>query len=216
MHISEEVYEARYGWSRRAVTTVVYGLLFTVALALIDPGAPASLGGVPLPFPMLVVQLVGLPLFGLGGLLTAYNASTRKVTLRVDAAGVLLGGHPLRYAATTAFVPWSEISGVELWIHRSKAGVRTVTVPYVGIHRLPGSPRLPRHSLVPRRRAAADTDASATTEPSVALTAMAAELRSASRTVNGGPLDTERLLAAVRRHAPWVTIVVDPEFAAKR
>ncbi|MFF0106325.1 hypothetical protein [Streptomyces hirsutus] len=86
----------------------------------------------------LYARLLGLPLFGVGGLLMAYVALSGKVAFRVDGTGVLLGGSPARYRATTAHVPWGDITGVVLW--RRAAG--RSSVPWVGVTRREGAPAL--------------------------------------------------------------------------
>ncbi|MFB7329414.1 MULTISPECIES: hypothetical protein [unclassified Streptomyces] len=85
-------YQARYGWDLKTTGIVVFCAVFTAA-ALLLPGMP------------LLAQILGLPLFGGGGLFMAYGALSRKVAFRVDETGVLLGGSTARYKATTAHVP---------------------------------------------------------------------------------------------------------------
>ncbi|GAA2743502.1 hypothetical protein [Kitasatospora cinereorecta] len=188
-------YETRFGWNRRTTLTVAVSLLFVVVLLLMDPGENVRVAGIDLP--ALAIQIPGLLLFGAGGVLMVVNALSGKVALRVDRSGILLGGSPARYAATTVTVPWQDVVGVELWIQH----VGLQKLPYVGVHRRPGLP-----PLGGTRGGGVGT----------ALTGKPVELINASRAVNGWRLDTAALLAAVRRHAPEADIVVDPDFPAAR
>ncbi|WP_137994153.1 hypothetical protein [Streptomyces vilmorinianum] len=169
------VYRARYGWDRRTTGVVALSALFTVVLLL--PDMP------------LLGRILGLPLFGAGGLFLAYVAMSRKVAFRVDETGVLLGGNAARYRATTAHVPWADITGVVLW--RQRTG-RT-TVPYVGVARREGAPPLPGSG--PANRAVLEF-----------LTPVSADVAQASRAVVGWRLDKDRLLAAVTHFAPDVPV----------
>lgn len=58
-----------------------------------------------LPDVPLLGRILGLPLFGVGGLFMAYTSMSRKAAFRVDETGVLLGGNPARYKSTTIHVP---------------------------------------------------------------------------------------------------------------
>lgn len=170
------VYEARYGWDRRTVGILAICAAFTAALLL--PDMPLS------------ARVLGLPLFGGGGLFMAFVALSRKVAFRVDETGVLLGGSPARYRATTAHVPWSDVTGFVFW--RQTVGGGT-TLPYVGVTRREGSPALPGDG--PTARAVLG-----------ALVPVPPEVAMSSRAVNGWRLDRDRLAAAVAHFAPGVPV----------
>ncbi|MGF1426635.1 hypothetical protein [Kitasatospora sp. LaBMicrA B282] len=187
MSIIDEVYEARYGWTRRTVLVTAFAVLATVA-GLLAPGFSMPL------------RIAAVLLFGFGGGLMAYGAAGRKVALRVDGTGILLGGSPVRYAQTTVFVPWHEVAAVELWTQRLRGGHGVpLHLPYVGVHRIGGAPA----GAV--ARAVSGT-----------LTPVSAELVANSRAVNGWPFDTKAFTDAVARHAPQLQIRVAANFPAKR
>ncbi|MFD4140533.1 hypothetical protein [Streptomyces sp. NPDC058572] len=173
------VYEARFGWDRRTVGALTISVVFTAALVL--PGTP------------LLAQLLGIPLFAGGGLLMTLDSLTRKVALRVDGTGVLLGGAPLRHRSTTAHVPWADITAVVLW----QQAVQNSTMPWVGVARHDGTAPLPGPGQGPRARAAMRF-----LVPNVPV-----DVAMASRAVNGWRLDRARLAAAVDHFAPGVPVV---------
>ncbi|MER7759214.1 hypothetical protein [Streptomyces sp. NPDC097619] len=173
---SGPVYEARYGWDLRTVGVVAICAVFTVALLLLDT--------IP-----LFARVIGLPLFGGGGVLMAYSALSRRVAFRVDAVGVLLGGSPARYAATSALVPWADVTGLVLW-RQDAVGAK---LPYVGVTRRPGSPALPGDG--PKARAVL-----------AALVPVSADVAMSSRAVSGWRLDERRLAAAVEHFAPGTPV----------
>ncbi|MGW2559112.1 hypothetical protein ACWCXB_07660 [Streptomyces sp. NPDC001514] len=174
------VYEARYGFDRRTVAVLAVSALFCAA-ALI-PGADFSWR----------LQIATLVLFGGGGLLMTAGALTRKVAFRVDESGVLLGGSPLRYRATTVHVPWEDITAVVLWQQR----VPHATIPWIGVARPEGAPPLPGPGQGRFARAVGG-----------ALAPVPVDLLMASRAVNGWRLDKGRLAAAVAHFAPGTAIV---------
>lgn len=174
-------YVARYGWNRRSLG-VLAGCAGFCAAVLLVPDMPTALMAVTLGF------------FGSGALFTVIVASSRKVAFRVDETGVLLGGTPLRYTATTAHVPWEDIEALVLWRQRLP---HHQTMPYVGLARREGAPVLPGPGQGPKARALAGFVA-----PDVPL-----DVLMASRAVNGWRLDKERLTAAVTAFAPDVRIV---------
>ncbi|MFG2949363.1 hypothetical protein [Streptomyces adustus] len=181
MHDSEApVYEARYGFDRRTSTVLATAALFSVLLLVPSAGIPLGL------------RIVGLLLFGGGGVFMAIGALTRKTAFRVDATGILLGGSPVRYRATTAHVPWQDITAVVLW----QQTVPHAVVPWVGVARREGAPPLPGAGRGPIARSVGE-----------ALTPVSAELLRASRAVTGWRLDRSRLTAAVAYFAPGVQVV---------
>ncbi|MEU8219883.1 hypothetical protein AB0C47_29420 [Micromonospora taraxaci] len=72
-------------------------------------------------------------------LLRLVSALSRRVALRIDAAGVTLGQTPPWPSSSTAVVPWSDIEMVVLWTQQ----VRWTSIPYVGLQRRRGLPPLP-------------------------------------------------------------------------
>ncbi|MEU6533773.1 hypothetical protein ABZ869_31820 [Streptomyces sp. NPDC046928] len=170
------VYEARYGWDRRTVGILALCAVFTAALLL--PDIP------------LFARILGLPLFGGGGLFMAFGAMSRKVAFRVDGTGVLLGGSPARYGATTAHVPWSDVTGFVFWRQHLSGGA---SLPYVGVTRREGAPPLPGDG----RTARAVLSHLVPVPPEVAVS---------SRAVNGWRLDRARFAAAVAHHAPGLPV----------
>lgn len=169
------MYQARYGWDRKTAGLVALSVVFTAILLL--PDTP------------LIARILGLPLFGGGGLFLAFAASSRKVALRVDETGVLLGGSPARYAATTDHVPWGDITGVVLW----RQAVSGASLSHVGVSRREGAP--PLRGGGPRARAAVRF-----------LVPVPVEVALASRGVNGWRLDKDRLVTAVAHFAPDIAV----------
>ncbi|MDX3850366.1 hypothetical protein [Streptomyces sp. AK02-01A] len=172
------VYEARFGWDRKTAWTVALTAVFTACLLL--PDIP------------LYARLLGLPLFGGGGLFMAYSAMSHKVALRVDETGVLLGGNPARYESTTAQVPWEDIAAVVLWRQHSAA-----SIPYVGL-------ALHRHAALPPGSSQGRV-ARATLR--MLVPHLPADVVPASRPVSGWRLDKDRLTAAVAHFAPTIPVV---------
>ncbi|MFJ2264259.1 hypothetical protein ACIOKD_39295 [Streptomyces sp. NPDC087844] len=172
---SSAAYQERYGWDLKTTGLVALCAVFTAALLL--PDIP------------LFARILGLPLFGGGGLLLAYSALSRKVAFRVDETGVLLGGSPARYKATTAHVPWGDVEGFVLW--RQATG--SASLPYVGVTRRKGSPALPGDG--PKARAIVKH-----------LVPVSADTVMASRVVTGWRLDKDQLVAAVGHFAPTIPV----------
>ncbi|TYB64744.1 hypothetical protein FXF51_19995 [Nonomuraea sp. PA05] len=168
-------YQARYGWDRKTIALVAGCGVFAVAILITD-----------MP---LIAKIPGVVLAGAGSLYLAYMAFSRKVAFQVDETGVLLGGSPARYSATTAHVPWEDITGVVLW--RQAAG--GASVPYVGVTRRQGAPALPGDN--PRARAVLRH-----------LVPVPADVAISSRTVTGWRLDKDRLVAAVSHFAPGIPV----------
>ncbi|MEV5158625.1 MULTISPECIES: hypothetical protein [unclassified Streptomyces] len=171
-------YEVRYGWDLRTTAIVAAAAVFTAGLAALDVS--------------VVLRVLGIALFGGGGLLMAVNALSRKVAFRVDGEGILLGGSPARYAATTAQVPWEDIAAVVLWRQGTAAGM-----PWVGVARRPGAGPLPG----PGQGEAAHAVVGAL------VPHVPADVTLASRAMTGWRLDRDRLTAAVARFAPGTPVV---------
>jgi hypothetical protein len=123
--------------------------------------------------------------FGAGAIMFARVAASREVALRIDAAGVTLGGYPLRYAATTEHVPWSDVETVVLWHQR----VNTVTLPYVGIQRRQNASR-------PSGNRVGDSISRGL------VSHVSPEVVRSSRLIRGWQLDPQRLAASMDRFSP--------------
>ncbi|MBB5480964.1 hypothetical protein [Micromonospora parathelypteridis] len=121
-----EVYEARFGFTRRDLLLVPVSVVFVAVGVLIHRDAP-------------VAGVVAVVMGGAFLLLRLITVLGRRVALRVDAAGVTLGHPPPWPSSRTAVVPWSDIEAVVLWTQRAGG----TTVPYVGLLRRPGLPPLP-------------------------------------------------------------------------
>jgi hypothetical protein len=123
-----EPYQVRYTWDRRIWTVVCAAA--AVILVVID-----------LPMPLLpTIVLIGGALLAVLGCLLY-----RRVALRVDAAGVTLGGPPLRYRTAATVVPWPDIEAVELWQRILPSGA---LVPQLGVRRRQDeTPQLTTHAV---------------------------------------------------------------------
>jgi hypothetical protein len=126
---------------------------------------------------------------GAGVLVLVWVAASRKVALRVDASGVTLGGRPFHYAATTVYVPWSDVDAIVLWYQQ----VSTHSMLYIGIQRRPGA-SAPRGS---RRR----NSLLGSVVPHVPV-----DVVRASRPLVSWYLDREELASAVDRFSPGTPI----------
>ncbi|MFI2301183.1 hypothetical protein ACH5AL_20385 [Actinacidiphila glaucinigra] len=179
-HSEDAVYEARHGLDRRTSGVLAVAVLFSAVLLMPGTGTP------------LVLRIAGTVLFAGGGLVMAAGALTRKVAFRVDGTGVLLGGSPLRYRATTVHIPWEDITEVVLWRQR----VPNASIPWVGVRRRDGAPSLPGPGQGAITRAVGG-----------ALVPVPFEVLQSSRAVSGWRLDRQRLADAVAHFAPGLRIV---------
>lgn len=179
----EHGYEVRYGFDLRTVLVLTVALLFVLMLA-----SPFSSDR------SWLIRGAGLALFGGGGALMLVNACSGKVAFRVDAAGVLLGGPPLRYEAQTALVPWGDIEAVVLWRQKLK---KHVTMPWIGLARRPDAPRLPG----PGQGAVAEHIVG------ILMTEVPGRVALAGRACTGWHLDPRRLTRAVERFAPGTPVL---------
>jgi hypothetical protein len=171
-----DVYEERYAWNRRTKSVVIGGVV-----------AVAASIGVAMP---LVPTIV---LFGGGLLAVLWGLLRRRIALRVDAAGVTLGGSPLRYRATTAVVPWADIVTVVLWRQVLAAGP---LMPHLGLQRRPGAAPLAVPAGRPGPAAAGGL------VPDIPTDVLAA-----SRAVDGWRLNRRGLARAVTGFAPGVWVL---------
>ncbi|WFE49433.1 hypothetical protein [Micromonospora sp. WMMD1155] len=127
-----EAYEVRFGLVRRDLVLMPVSAFFVAVGVLLFPDE----------------KLPGVAAVAFGGgflLLRLVSVLSRRVALRVDAAGVTLSHTPPWPSSSTAMVPWSDIEMVMLWTQQ----VAWTTVSYVGLQRrrdlppLPGSARSP-------------------------------------------------------------------------
>jgi hypothetical protein len=100
----DDAYEERYGFAPKTLGLISIGVVFTLAAIFVPTGT--------------LLRVVWLVFFGGGGVVALVVALSRRVALRVDESGIALGGSPLRYAATTAHVPWRDIEAVVLALER--------------------------------------------------------------------------------------------------
>ncbi|MEU0545592.1 hypothetical protein ABZ319_37535 [Nocardia sp. NPDC005978] len=170
------IYQERHGFTVKTVLVLAICLGFTVLMVIA-------------PIDSLVVEAVGLLLFGCGGLLVLANALSRKVALRLDEGGITLGGPPLRYRSATRHVPWAEVESIVLWRQHSAAALT-----WIGVLRHPAAPPLP--------------GARQLTPTVVALSgAPTPRLLECAASVNGWKINTPRLSEALRSLAPSVPLI---------
>jgi hypothetical protein len=174
------VYVARYGWNRRSGSLIIGALVFVVVAVT-----------VPMSLPLRVVAIV---FFGGGALLLIGSTASRLAALRVDRAGVTLGGSPARYRSTTLLVPWADIREIVLWRQQLPYGR---SMRYIGVARRKGA-----HPLAGRRGQRASQAAARTLTPYVG-----ADTLMASRAVNLWRLDAGRLATAVAHFAPGTRVL---------
>ncbi|MEU7827055.1 hypothetical protein [Catellatospora sp. NPDC049133] len=177
---STDVYEERYRPVPKTILVIAVCFLFTAAALLVPLDA--------------FTRILTLALFGVGGVVMLVATFSRKVALRVDATGITLGGSPLRYAATTAHVPWAEVEAVVLWRQPLAQNL-----PYIGVLRPHDAPPLPGTPTGPAGKLMAGFGYAVSGAPDPRLLA-------AGRAINGWRLDLDRLTAAVRHHAPGVPV----------
>ncbi|MFI6894909.1 hypothetical protein ACIBM4_12420 [Streptomyces sp. NPDC050256] len=176
---SSPVYEARYGWDRKTISVVAMAAVLTVLLIVTDVST--------------ALRVTGLALFGGGALFMAFVALSRRPAFRVDASGVLLGGSPGRYRATTAHVPWQDITAIVLWRQKTPGSA----MPWVGVVLRPGAviPPGPGQGEVARATLRA------------LVPHVPADVVLTSRAVNGWRLDRTALTTAVGTFATGIPVV---------
>lgn len=177
----DDAYEERYRFTPKTFGLISISVVFTLVAIFVPMGT--------------VLRVMSLVFFGGGGVLLLVIALSRKVALRVDGSGITLGGSPLRYAATTAHVPWRDIEAVVLWRQ-----VFAQNLPYLGVLRPDGSPPLPGaiggragQVLVRAGRAVAGAPDD--------------RLVTSCRAISGWQVDTGQLAVALRRFAPDVPLI---------
>ncbi len=175
-----EGYEARFGFTRRDLLLVPTSAVFlAVGVSMLRDEPVPAVAAVALGGAFLILRLI--------------SALSRRVALRVDAAGVTLALTPPWPSSRTAVVPWSDIEAVVLFTQH----VGVASIPYVGLQRRPGLPPLPgsarsrflrrmNHAVVPH---------------------VPPDVLADSRQATSWRLHRPRLKAAVRHFAPSVKIV---------
>jgi hypothetical protein len=178
------IYVERYRWTPTIALSICADLAF-VALAVFS-----------MP---LVVGIPVMAFFGWFAVTSVAGVLTRRVALRVDAAGVTLGGRPFRYEATTRFHAWGDIEAITLWQRYMPVNIGRWTpfsfgpVRYIGLRRRPGA-----QPITPTGRGRADGPAYM-----VPVTGISA---GAARNITALGLDKDRLAQAVAAFAPSLAI----------
>jgi hypothetical protein len=172
------VYVARYGWNRRSGSLITGAAVFVLVAATV----PMS----------LALRVVTLVFFGGGALVFIANIASRRVALRVDAAGITLGGSPGRYRSA-GLIPWADIREVVLWRQPMPYGR---SMRYVAVARRKGAPPLAGR----RGRRAGQVTART-------LTPVSGDTLLASRAANLWRLDMDQMTAAVAHFAPGVRVI---------
>jgi hypothetical protein len=178
---TNEAYVTRYGFPPKHWGVIAIAATFTLLAIFLPMGT--------------FLRIATLVFFGGGGVLLLVAGLSRKVALRVDESGVTLGGSPLRYAATTAHVPWRDVEAVVLWRQELAAGM-----PYIGVLRPHGAPALPGIPTGTAGRAMMSATEKLAGAPD-------ARLVTASRAITGWHLDDDRLATAMQRFAPGVPLI---------
>jgi hypothetical protein len=174
-------YVVRYGWNRRSAGLIAGSAVFVLAAVFVS-----------MPLAWRVVTIVFF-----GGCLLVFAASilSRRVALQVDAAGIILGGTPGRYRATTLHVPWPDVAEVRLWRQPLPYGR---SMRYIGVTRRDGAP-----PLAGSRAGRASAAVAGTLVPR----GLSADLLAASRPISLWRLDERQLAAAVATFAPGVRVI---------
>ncbi|MFJ5230973.1 hypothetical protein ACIQBJ_13890 [Kitasatospora sp. NPDC088391] len=176
MESHPSAYEARYGWYRRSVLGAFFSLFPTAVVALQAPVWCAVLAAV----------FTG----GIGFVTTVVVAGSRRVAVRVDDRGVVLGRVPLPTGSRTQTVAWEDIELIR--VHHLRMGNSTKSRgQYLSLQQRSGAPSLHGHPdfLRPAK--------------------VAALLPPASKRLSWCELDPARLRAAVTAFAPEVRLVVE-------
>jgi hypothetical protein len=179
---SEAPYVARFGWTGKTLRLVLVCLVF-LAVAVGGPFVPGN--------PVWMEVVIGL--FSVCALTVLVKAAvSHALALRVDEAGVTLGGTPMRRRSSSIVAPWQNIEAVVLWTQ--DLGLFNTKMHYVGVRRKPGA-LLPPMSERMRR-------VNTSLVPHVP-----SDIARASVPVNGWNLDRARLEAAVSAFGGGVRVV---------
>jgi hypothetical protein len=168
-------YEARFGFNGADSLRLLGCIGFVLVSVLV-------------PMPMWA-RVLTAGFFGLAFIFAGLTMLSRRVALRVDQAGVTLGGG-LR-SSGTAFAPWEDIQAIIVWpyLYRGRR-----SIPYIGLSRREGLPALPGG---PSQLGRAMLIAQSAVPENVVL---------ASRPVRGWTLDVDRLGTAVHEFAPDIEV----------
>ncbi|MEV6276251.1 hypothetical protein [Nocardia sp. NPDC051832] len=170
------VYEERFGFDSKTALVLLISVAFVAGAILLPDMSP-------------VLRILTLALFGGGGLLLLVTSLSRKVALRVDQAGITLGGAPPRHRSMTQHIPWADVEAVVLWRQRSASNL-----PWIGVLRRADAPPLAGGRRVMTTAAAALGGA-----PDE-------RLMQCARAINGWKLDVAGMAAAVQVLAPHVRV----------
>lgn len=176
---SAEVYEERARWTRyqQYLTALCLLGVLTFFLELELP---------------LFVRVATITVFGVATVWSVIVPVTRLVVVRVDAAGITLGGSPFRRRSTTRVIPWPEVKAVFLW-HRPYLGVRLF------VERTPDAPPLTPDGRGPADRQAVVVPAGAPYPwPNLKI--------GTGRGLQSVTFDEARFAAVIARHAPTVPV----------
>lgn len=121
-----EPYVERYGFDLKSTAIMLSSAVFT-AILLFDLLVKRELS--------LAVVLPGLLLFGVGGGFFLTAMLSRRVALRVDERGIVLGGIPTGVGAWRRDipVPWERVDAIVLF-RQTVPGRWAVRQPYIGVH----------------------------------------------------------------------------------
>lgn len=178
---SDDAYEERYALTPKTFGLMLASVAFTLMAIFVPMGT--------------ALRVASVVFFGGGGVLLVVAALSRKVALRVDESGITLGGSPLRYAATTAHVPWRDVEAVVLWRQALARGL-----PYLGVLRPDGSPPLPGTAGGKAGQVLAEIGRAVAGAPDDRLV-------TSCRAISGWKVDTFRLAAALQRFATGVPLI---------
>jgi hypothetical protein len=100
-HLTFGPYEERYGFPPKQLGGLAICAAFTAAAIWLPMGT--------------ALRIATLVFFGGGMLVLIAVGLSRRVALRVDHQGIVLGGSAFRYEATTRRFAWPAVSAVVLW-----------------------------------------------------------------------------------------------------
>lgn len=149
--------------------------------------------------PPLIIRVLIVASFGWAALFSVATVLSRKVALRVDEAGVTLGGGVFRYTETTRFHRWEDVEAITLWQRYIPMTIFRWTpfalgpIRYIGVRRRSGAP-----PITPAGRGRADWPAFMAPATGIAA--------GAARGATAFFLDQATLARAVHEFAPGVPI----------
>ncbi|WP_019632071.1 hypothetical protein [Actinomadura atramentaria] len=173
---NDGVYEVRHGATRSNISMLIGCLIFTACAIALPDMAP-------------ITRVLGTILFGAGFIMALITITTRRVSLRVDAEGITIGGNPFRYQKTTLHAPWNEVAAIILW----KQTTTAKAINYIGFEHKETS-------------SATETGSARRFMSRAVVPHVPPHLVRSSRPINGWRLDRTRLTAAVTHFAPQVNV----------